>query len=213
MDHAVLLVDDNANLLAGLTRALRKQPFQIYTARNGEEAVWVLKTRNINVLVTDESIPGMCGADLAAWVADNCPQVMRIMLTGHADLKTAIRAINDLGVCRFFTKPCNEARLAVAIHKAIEQKDAQGAHREAFETRRRQLRELELRHQGFELQVRVRRRRPSRPAANPPRLLPALAGAIGGLARPRSSPAPDRRRQRREPVLRTCRPAKNHRLL
>jgi YesN/AraC family two-component response regulator len=154
MDHAVLLVDDDPNLLSGLTRALRKQPFQIYTAHNAQDATWILKTRNIDVLVTDEAMPGMSGADLAAWVVDNCPQVVRIMLTGHADLKTAMRAINDLGVCRFFTKPCNEARLAVAIHMAIEQKDAELANRQTLESQRQQLHDLERRHQDFELQVR-----------------------------------------------------------
>jgi two-component system, probable response regulator PhcQ len=154
VDHTVLLVDDDPNLLSGLTRALRKQPFQIYTAHDAQEATWILKTRNVDVLVTDENMPGMCGADLAAWVADNCPQVMRIMLTGHAELKTVMRAINDLGVCRFFTKPCNEARLAVAIQKAIEQKDAQSTNRQTLESQQRQLHELEQRHRNFEAQVR-----------------------------------------------------------
>ena len=158
-------------------------------------------------------MPGMCGADLAAWVADNCPQVMRIMLTGHADLKTAILAINDLGVCRFFTKPCNEARLAVAIHKAIEQKDAQGAHREAFERGGGNFANWSCAIRGLNskcacaaddlhgpLQTlvdccrRLQERSEGCPDLEARRLLTDAGNAASG-------------------VLRTCRPAKDHRLL
>jgi len=125
MERPVLLVDDDEKLLSGLIRAWHEQPFKIYTARNAEDAMWILKTRAIDVLVADERMPGRSGGDLLAWAAENFPDVMRIVLTGHADAEMAIRAINEGRVYRFFTKPCNEVRLAMAIHKAIAQKDAQ----------------------------------------------------------------------------------------
>jgi DNA-binding NtrC family response regulator len=124
MSATVLLVDDDENLLHGLARVLRHQPFRLLTARSGEEAMWVLKTRSVDVIVADEHMPGMSGTELLAWVARECPQVVRIVLTGHATAATAIRAINDGGVYRFFTKPCHEVELALAIRKAIEEKDA-----------------------------------------------------------------------------------------
>ena len=121
--HAVLLVDDDADVLHSLARMLQKQPYQLYTARSGEDAKSTLKARSVDVIVADERMPEMSGTDLLAWVARHYPDVVRIMVTGHAVTETAIRIINEVGVFHFFTKPCNEAHLAVMIRKALEHKD------------------------------------------------------------------------------------------
>jgi DNA-binding NtrC family response regulator len=122
MQPTVLLVDDDENLLRGLTRALRQQPYQLLTTRSAEEAVWTLKTRRIDVVVADDRMPGMSGSDLVAWVAESYPEVIRIVLTGQATTQTAIRAINEGGVYYFFTKPCDIVQLALTIRKALEHK-------------------------------------------------------------------------------------------
>ena len=116
----VLLVDDDADVLRGLSRALHRQPYRIFTARSAAEALGVLKTRYVHVVVADERMPGMPGIDLLRWIAENCPDVTRIMLTGNATTQTAMRAINDAGVYRFFTKPCDVVQLAMAIRTALD---------------------------------------------------------------------------------------------
>jgi FixJ family two-component response regulator len=123
MEHIVLLVDDDKNVVHGLTRALRCQPYQIYTAQSGDEAMWILKSHDVDVIVTDEKMPGMSGCDLIAWVAEHYPQVVRILLTGHASTETALRAINEGAVYQIFTKPCRDLHLAVAIRKALEHRE------------------------------------------------------------------------------------------
>ncbi len=120
MDPIVLLVDDDSNLLHGLVRILRRQPFQLYTARSGEEAVAIIKARPVDVLVADHRMPGISGNDLVAWVAKHAPDVMRIVLTGHATTDGVIRAVNEGRVFQYFTKPCSEVDLAIAIHKALD---------------------------------------------------------------------------------------------
>ncbi len=120
MDPIVLLVDDDGNLLHGLVRILRRQPFQLYTARSGEEAVAIIKARPVDVLVTDHRMPGISGNDLVAWVAKHAPDVMRIVLTGHATTDGVIRAVNEGRVFQYFRKPCSEVDLAIAIHKAVD---------------------------------------------------------------------------------------------
>ncbi len=120
MEPIVLLVDDDENLLRGLARALHRQPFRLYTARSGEEAVAVVKAHPVDVLVTDHQMPGISGNDLLAWVAKHAPDVMRIVLTGHATTGAVIRAVNEGRVFQYFTKPCRELDLAIAIHKAID---------------------------------------------------------------------------------------------
>jgi DNA-binding NtrC family response regulator len=155
MDRAVLLVDDDENLLSGLVRVLRGQPFKVCTARNGEEAIRFLKTRQIDVIVADERMPGMSGVQLLTWVADKCPDVVRIVLTGHVDPDTAIRAINNAGVFRFFQKPCNEARLAVTIHDALERKAAMEEGQQTLESSQREVCELKRLGQDVKFQARI----------------------------------------------------------
>ncbi len=123
MGHTVLLVDDDENVLLGLVRVLRRQPYQILTARSAEEAQWILKVHPVDVIVTDEQMPHQRGTELLAWVAQHFPEVMRIVLTGHPTVEAAISAINHAGVFQFFTKPCNEVELALAIRRALELKD------------------------------------------------------------------------------------------
>jgi two-component system, probable response regulator PhcQ len=153
-DRTILLVDDDENLLSGLARALRGQPFAVCTARNGEEAIWRLQTRSIDVIVADERMPGMSGVQLLTWIAENHPDVVRIVLTAHAEAEMAMRAINDAAVFRFLQKPCDEARLAVAIGEAIEWKAASEAGRQAVEAQQRQL--LELQKLGYDAKFRTR---------------------------------------------------------
>lgn len=134
MPRAVLLVDDDQNLLYGLARALRHQPYLVYTAKSGEEAMWILKTRAVDVVVADEQMPGLSGTELLAWVAQCFPDVMRIVLTGHPSVETAIRAINEGTVFQFFTKPCKEMDLAIAIGKAMERRQQARQQRQPLTT-------------------------------------------------------------------------------
>lgn len=72
------------------------------------------------MLVTDHRMPGISGNDLLAWAAQHAPDIMRIILTGHATTDGVIRAVNEGRVFQYFTKPCREVDLALAIHKALE---------------------------------------------------------------------------------------------
>ena len=66
MTRTVLLVDDDAEVLHCLTRMLQRQPYQLYTARSGDEAITLLKCRRVDVVVADQRMPGISGADLLA---------------------------------------------------------------------------------------------------------------------------------------------------
>ncbi|MGD0384246.1 MAG: response regulator [Thermoguttaceae bacterium] len=143
MKPIVLLIDDDENVLCGLERALHKQPYQLLTARSGDEAIMILKTREVDVIVVDEVMPGLSGSDLLAWAAENAPDTIRIMLTGNASTSIAIRAINEGQVYNFFTKPCDDSQLAIAIRKAIEHRDLMTENRRLLDLNRRQFYELQ----------------------------------------------------------------------
>jgi len=119
MNDKVLLVDDDALVLAGLKRQLRDR-FSIDTALNGEEA---MKQVNENgpyaVIVSDFMMPGMNGVEFLAHVKKTHPDTVRMMLTGTADMPTAIRAVNEGSIFQFHPKPCPADTLCQAIQSAI----------------------------------------------------------------------------------------------
>ena len=143
MKPIVLLIDDDENVLNGLSRALRKEPYQLLTASSGDEAMMILKDRDVDVIVVDEIMPGISGGDVLAWSAENAPDTIRIMLTGNATTAIAIRAINEGQAYNFFTKPCDDLQLAVAIRKAIEHRSLLTENRRLLDVNRRQFYELQ----------------------------------------------------------------------
>jgi diguanylate cyclase (GGDEF)-like protein len=125
----VLMVDDDANLLSGLVRTLRKD-FQLLTATGGEAALEILAARSVAIVVADMTMPGMSGLQLLSEVRTRHPDVVSIMLTGLLDQKTASDAINHAGVFRFLSKPCVPAQLKAAIGDALLQYRLQKAQQE-----------------------------------------------------------------------------------
>lgn len=119
MCNTVLLVDDDQNVLRGLCRNLRDQPFELLTARSAEEALPILKSRPVAVVVSDEQMPGRSGTELFAWMASACPEVVRIVLTGHVSQEATMRAVNHGKVFRYFAKPCHTLEIAMAIREGI----------------------------------------------------------------------------------------------
>jgi len=138
MTPIVLLIDDDENVLNGLSRALQKEPYQLLTTTSGDEAKIFLKERGVDVIVADEMMPGISGGDLLAWAAENAPDTIGIMLTGNATTSIAMRAINEGRVYSFFTKPCDNVQLAVTIRKAIEHRALLTENRRLLELNRRQ---------------------------------------------------------------------------
>lgn len=123
MNKKVLFVDDDANLLAGFQRQLRKN-FSIETALTPEQGLTALESGDVfGVVVADMGMPGMTGIEFLQQVKERTPRVVRIMLTGHADIETAIQAFNEGSIFRFLTKPCDIATLSGALEAGLQQHD------------------------------------------------------------------------------------------
>jgi two-component system probable response regulator PhcQ len=118
----VLFVDDNSNFIDAQKRALRGEPYEVMGAHSADEAFAVLASDEIDVVVSDEQMPGMAGSDFLSVVFKDYPDVIRIMLTGHGSLETAIKAINEGQIYRFLTKPCHELDLKNTIRQSLELK-------------------------------------------------------------------------------------------
>lgn len=141
MPHTVLLVDDEPNVLAGLQRVFYREGYEILCANSGNEALNILRTKPVDVVISDQDMPGMTGTAFLAKVREEFPETIRFILTGKATLDHAIQAINTGAVSRFFTKPCNNIDLTVAIRQALQQKDLKLALEEARQ------KELEIKDQ------------------------------------------------------------------
>ena len=123
MAYTLLVVDDVPSVLMMIRDAMASEPYRIRTAQSGEEALKILSREPVDVIITDEKMPGMSGSDLLAEVRNRYPDTVRMMLTGNATLASAIRAINEGEIYRFFTKPCNIVDLRVSIRQALERKE------------------------------------------------------------------------------------------
>ncbi len=143
MQPTVLLVDDEENVLAGLKRALRREPYAVIVATSGPEALQFMKETCVDVLVADEQMPVMSGSELLAIVRREHPYIMRIILTGHADVEGAIRAINEGEVYRYLTKPADPVELTGTIRQALQQSELMKGVRRLLRTVGRQSAVLE----------------------------------------------------------------------
>jgi HD-like signal output (HDOD) protein len=114
----VLFVDDELTILDGLRRMLRAQrhEWEMAFAPGGEAALALMEASPFDVIVADMRMPGMDGAKLLARVRDQHPQVVRIMLSAHTELSTALRVIPVAH--QFLAKPCDAGMLRVAIERA-----------------------------------------------------------------------------------------------
>jgi CheY-like chemotaxis protein len=123
MPESILFVDDEPHVLAGLRRILRGR-FSIETASSGVEALQALASgRTYAVVVSDMRMPEMDGVHFLARARSAAPDSVRMMLTGNADVRTAIEAVNQGTIFRFLTKPCPAEELIAAIEAAIVQYD------------------------------------------------------------------------------------------
>ncbi len=120
MTAGILIVDDDPRVIAGIKRLLRQETFQCFGASSAGEALDFLQRQRVDLVISDEKMPGMSGHQLLALVARRYPDTMRMMLTGHADLDIAVKAINEGRIYRFLLKPVSATELITAIRQALE---------------------------------------------------------------------------------------------
>ncbi len=117
----VLFVDDEANILSGIKRQLRKH-YAVEIALGGPQGLELIKkSEEFAVIVSDMRMPEMDGVEFLREAKVLSPDSVRLMLTGNADQQTAIAAVNQGSVFRFMTKPCPVDLLIETVNAALEQ--------------------------------------------------------------------------------------------
>ena len=133
MKERVLIVDDDANLLAGASRTLHPY-FDVATAKGGEEALALMKSHGpFAAVVSDMHMPLMSGLDFLGRAAAEAPETVRLMLTGFPDQRIAIAAVNKGNIFRFLTKPCSPESLIQALEASVKQYRLVRAEKELLE--------------------------------------------------------------------------------
>lgn len=123
VSYRILLVDDEPNVLKALQRVFRQENYAVLTASGGQEALALLSREPFHLMISDYMMPGMTGAELLRQVKAVKPEIIRIMLTGHADTSAVMGAINEGAVYKFILKPWNDDDLRVTVALALEQYD------------------------------------------------------------------------------------------
>jgi len=118
-ERTLLLVDDESGILSALRRMLRYEGYRILTANNAAEGLELLALECIQVVISDQRMPGLSGTEFLTRVKDMHPDCLRIILSGQADMASVIDAINDGAVYKFLTKPWDDEKLRERIREAF----------------------------------------------------------------------------------------------
>ena len=114
----VLFVDDEAPVRMTFRYALEGR-FTLLTAASGDEALDILDKEHVAVLLADQRMPGMTGAELCARARINRPELVTMIVTAYMDIQAAIDAINNGQISAYIPKPWTEEQLVDAIESAI----------------------------------------------------------------------------------------------
>jgi len=122
----VLFVDDETLVLESLKRVALSKGYTVLTASNAEQAFGILAQTAVDIVISDQKMPGMTGVAFLKKVKDRHPGIVRILLSGHAELDDAMAAINEAGIYKFLQKPWGKEVLEDTLHNALEYKQLKG---------------------------------------------------------------------------------------
>ena len=119
--RTVLFVDDEERVLSCLKGGLLGEPYEMFFASCGKEALEILEKNEVHVIVTDMRMPEMDGLELLRIVKKEYPHIIRMILSGFADIQTLLGSINQGEIFRFVTKPWDfDTDFKPAVRQAIE---------------------------------------------------------------------------------------------
>lgn len=134
----VLIVDDEQHILDVLAEALADEPYEVITALSAKDGLALLASQKIDLVLSDEKMPGMTGSEFLAVVRQEYPNVIRMMFTAHPSMELAIRAINEGQVSFFLTKPFKIVDLIMAFRQALRQRELEMESRKMLNVMRKQ---------------------------------------------------------------------------
>lgn len=152
----ILFVDDEQNILSSLRRLFRSEGYEVFLATSGREGLAILEREAIDLVVSDMRMPEMDGAAFLKQVATRWPDVVRILLTGYADMTSTIAAINEGHIYRYLSKPWEDNDIKLSVRHAFERKFLERERARLAELTQRQNEELRELNVHLEDKVKAR---------------------------------------------------------
>jgi len=115
----LLVIDDEEEILKALYRQFRRS-YHVYTANSAAEGLRIMTETPIQVIISDQRMPGMNGAEFFGKVKTEYPDAIRLLLTGYTDIQAMIAAINDGNIYRYIVKPWDPVELDTVVREAFE---------------------------------------------------------------------------------------------
>lgn len=134
--RTLLLVDDEENILSSLRRLFRRDGYHIITASSAAEGLQRMVEGSVDVIISDQRMPGMTGVEFLRRAKDLYPDTVRMVLSGFTELQSIIDAVNEGAIYKFLTKPWDDNLLRSHVSEAFR-------HKEMADENRRLAREVE----------------------------------------------------------------------
>ncbi len=156
MNNNLLLVDDEEGILSALTRLLRKEKYNIFRANNGADAVEILSKENIGVIVCDQKMPNMSGAEVLKKAYKITPQTVRITLTAYAEVDILLKTVNEGKISQLLIKPWDDENIKNVIREAFGQYNLYEENKRLEDLSKEQFNKLEKLNNELEEKVQER---------------------------------------------------------
>ncbi len=121
--RTLLLVDDEENIVAALRRLLRAEGWKVLSATSAEQALHQLARHEVDVVLSDQRMPGMTGVELLRRAKELYPETIRLVLSGYTELQSITDAINEGAIYKFLAKPWDDEQLRAHLREAFALKD------------------------------------------------------------------------------------------
>jgi len=118
-NYNLLVIDDEIEITQTLFRQFRRK-YNVHIANSAKDALPILEQEDIQVVLSDQRMPGMTGISFFSAIKDTYPDALKLILTGYSDIDAVIKAINEGQVFRYITKPWDPVELNLAIEQAFE---------------------------------------------------------------------------------------------
>ncbi|MEQ8418194.1 MAG: hybrid sensor histidine kinase/response regulator [Imperialibacter sp.] len=117
--YSILYVDDESNNLIVFRNAFFRN-FKVITSNSAEEALDILKTEVVQVIISDQRMPGMTGIDFLSKANQISPDSIKMILTAYSDIDVILKAVNEVGIYQFILKPWDSNHLLLTLNNAIQ---------------------------------------------------------------------------------------------
>lgn len=118
-EYSLLIIDDELEITKALTRQFRNK-YNVFSTTSAEEGLAIMEKESVQVVLSDQRMPGMSGVEFFARIKHKYPDALRLLLTGYTDIEAVVNAINEGQVFRYVTKPWNPVELESIIREAFE---------------------------------------------------------------------------------------------